>query len=272
MSFLEFPFMRTAFLVSLLAGNTVALLGLMILMRRTAFSGLAVSQLAALGGVVGILLGHHSSFGTAVVLVLMGLAILSRLARGRVVPQEAWVAALYVAGASLAVLILAKAPMGEAHTLNVFFGNVLTLGNLEIIESAILLAVTVPVMGIWMNRWIWISFDPQSAEVAGIKLGRWNFFFYALFAVAMTFAIHFFGVLLAFAYLVLPATAALLFTRRVKTLLLAVPVITTLGILTGFEISFRYDWPTGPFLSAVFTVIVAAAGLFRTYASSKSTA
>lgn len=263
MNFLDYPFMRTALVVSLLAGNAVAMVGLFVLVRRTAFSGLAVAQLAALGGVIGILVGHHSSFGAAIVLVVAGLGLLSRLARGRVVPQEAWVAALYIGAAALAVLILAKAPMGEAHTMSVFFGNVLTLGRLEVLEAAGLFAVAIPALTLWRARWMWLSFDAPSAEVAGVRLGRWNLFFYALFAVAMTFAIHFFGVLLAFAYLVLPATSALLVAGGTRSLFIAVPSITTAATLLGFAMSFRFDWPTGPFISALLALVVALSALIR---------
>ena len=269
MTFLDYPFMRLALAGSLLAGNAVALLGLFVLLRRTAFSGLAAAQMAALGGVIGIFLGHHSSFAAAVVLVAAALALLSRLARGRVVPAEAWVAGLYVAGAAVAVLILAKAPFGEAHTLNIFFGNVLTIGTMEVVEAGVLLAVTLPVILLWRHRWIWLSFDPQSAEVAGVRLGQWNLLFYALFAVAITFAIHFFGVLLAFAYLVLPATAALLLARGTRSLFLLVPALTTAATIAGFAISFRFDWPTGPFLSALLAALAAIAAAVRAFTGSR---
>ena len=170
MDMLSLPFMRTALAASLLAGNAVAILGTFVLMRRVSFSGLAVSQLAALGGVVGVLLQMHNTFLTALGLVFIGLAALSRLERLRGVPPEAWVAALYVLGASAAVLMLSKAPMGEAETMNVFFGNVLTLGRLEIVEAALLLAVILPLFALFFHKWVWMSFDPQSAEVSGCLL------------------------------------------------------------------------------------------------------
>ena len=67
------PFMQTALAASLLCGTALALLGVFILVRRVAFSGLAVSQLAALGTVAGVsVLALH---GGAAGLALLNLAV-----------------------------------------------------------------------------------------------------------------------------------------------------------------------------------------------------
>jgi zinc transport system permease protein len=263
MSFLNLPFMRTAFLVSVLAGNALGMIGLFVLLRRIAFAGLAATQLAALGAVVGVLLGHFGSFGFAVLLVGVGLVFISKTTRIRRVPPEAWVACLYVLGASLAVLILSKAPRGESETMTVFFGNVLSLGPTEVIEAAVVAFLVFTPLLIWTHRLIWMSFDPMAVDVAGFSLGRWTFLFFAVFTYVMTVTIHLFGVLLAFAYLILPAVGALLLTRRVRSLLIVIPAATTAIITTGFELSFRWDFPTGPFIAAVLAGFVLVAGLFR---------
>lgn len=252
------PFMQTALAASLLSGTALALLGVFITARRVAFSGLAVSQLAALGTVVGVsvLSLHAGAEALALTFVGIGMWLLSRFSRTKTVPQESWVACLYVLGAGLSVMILSKAPRGESETLGIFFGNVLSLSRMEVWESLAMLLAVGLVLWLWFHRWIWISFDPVSAEVSGIRIDRWNFLFYALFAVGMTLAIHIFGVLLAFAYLLLPATAGLLMARRMKTLFLIVLLMTWVSTVVGFYASFKWDFPTGPFVAVLMTAIV----------------
>ena len=255
------PFMRTALAASVLTGTALSLLGIFLTARRVAFSGLAVSQLAALGTVVGISLldFHRGGGGLALVFVGLGMYLLSRLSKTRTAPSEAWVAALYVLGAGAAVLVLAKAPRGESETLGVFFGNVLSLTPTEVGESLALALSVIVLTSVWFRRWLWIFFDPVSAEVSGIAVERWNFLFYALFAVAMTLAIHIVGVLLGFAYLILPATAGFVLVRRVRSLFFFVPVLTALVTVLGFAGSFRFDLPTGPFVAVLLvgTVLLA---------------
>ncbi len=255
------PFMRIALAAGLLAGTSLALLGVFMTVRRVAFSGLAVSQLAALGTVVGVSLLdiHLGAEALALVFVGLGMVLLSRLSKTRRAPQESWVACLYVLGAGLSVLALSKAPRGESETLGIFFGNVLSLRPAEVWESLAMLAATGLALWVWFRRWIWISFDPVSAEVAGIQVEGWNFLFYSLFAAAMTLGIHIFGVLLAFAYLVLPATAGLLLARRLKALFGVVVLVTAAATVAGFALSFSLDFPTGPFIASLLAAMALAA-------------
>jgi zinc/manganese transport system permease protein len=261
------PFMRIALAAGLCSGTALALLGVFLTTRRVAFSGLAVSQLAALGTVAGVALlsqTHWAAEGLALAAVGLGMLLLSRLSKSQRAPAESWVACLYVLGAGAAVLILSKAPRGESETLGLFFGNILALGPAEAWESLALLAVTVLVLGVWRHRWLWISFDPVSAEVSGVRVERWNFLFYGLFALAMTLSIHVVGVLLAFAYLVLPATAGLLLTRRMKALFPAVVLLTAGVTAAGFALSYAMDFPTGPFVACLLAAAALTARLVRT--------
>ena len=259
------PFMRTALAASVFTGTSLSLLGAFMTSRRVAFSGLAVSQLAALGTVVGVsLLPFHAGGGAlALAFVGLGMFLLSRLSRTRTAPSEAWVACLYVLGAGAAVLILSKAPRGESDTLGVFFGNVLSLTTTEVGESLAMAAGVVLVLGVWLRRWVWIFVDSVSAE-SGIAVERWNFLFYALFAVAMTMAIHIVGVLLAFAYLILPAAAGFAAMRRMRDLFLFIPLLAAGITVAGFYASFRMDFPTGPFVA----VLLASAALLAKLAAS----
>ncbi len=263
------PFMQIALAASLLAGLSLAWIGLFILVKRISFSGLAVSQLAALGTVVGTVLGlHYGDIWIALAFVGMGIYLLSRISKNSGVPQELFVASLYILGAGLAVLILSKAPQGEADTLSVFFGNLLALGVAEIWEAFFIFILTVLILWGWFYRWIWIAFDPTSVEVAKFKVDLWNFLFYALFALSMTVSIHIFGVLLAFSYLLLPAGIGLLCIRKFKYLFIFIPLLTALTTLLGFYFSFRLDLPTGPFLASLFAATLLVCGIYRTPKSS----
>lgn len=263
MSFLELPFMRMALVAGLLAGTALSVLGIFSVTRRVAFSGLAASQLAALGGVLGALWGFH--VGAGVIsggAVVSGLLALAWLSRSRRTSPDSWVAAVYVLGAAAAVLVLSKSPRGESETLGVFFGNILSIGPLEVVEAALVCAGTLAGTALWFRRWLWLSFDPVGAEVAGVRIGLWNGLFYALYAASLTLAIHVFGVLLSFAYLILPATAGLLVARRPRALVLFCAGMAVVSTVTGFALSYRWDLPTGPFVAALLAVGAVGARLY----------
>lgn len=258
MTFWTLPFMRYAAEVGLLAGSALAVIGIFTATRSVSFAGLAASQLAALGTVVGLVLGFHlGATALALAFVLAGMLALAELGRSRRTSPDSWVAVFYILGSGMAVLILSKSPRGEAETMGLFFGNILGLGVFEVWEARALAVATLAAMALWVRRWIWLAVDPAAAELSGLKVARWNLLFQTLFAAAITLAIHLFGVLLSFAYLVLPATAALLVARRVNALFIWVVAISALGTLLGFELSYRWDFPTGPFVAtllALFTL------------------
>lgn len=260
--------MQFALAASLMAGIAIALIGVFILIKRVSFSGLSVSQLAALGTVIGVSLGlHYSEVVLALICVGVGMFFASQISKTGRTPEEAGVACLYILGAGLSVLILSKAARGESDTMSVFFGNVLALTKPEVWESFAILLLTILILWLWFYRWIWIAFDPLSAEVSKIKVHRWNFIFFSLFALAMTVCIHIFGVLLAFTYLLLPATIGLLTVRSLKALFIFIPILTMLVTVLGFYLSFRLDFPTGPFIASLMAGLVLAAGIYRRWIS-----
>ena len=256
--------MQIALAASLMAGLAMSWIGVFILVKRISFSGLSVSQLAALGTVIGVSLGlHYVNFGLALACVGVGMFLASQMAKTGRTPEEAGVACLYILGAGLSILILSKAPRGESDTLNIFFGNVLSLQIGEVLESLAILVLTTLILGIWFYRWVWIAFDPLGAEVAKIKVRNWNFVFFSLFALTMTVCIHIFGVLLAFSYLLLPAAVALLIGNRLKSQFIVITLLTVLATVLGFYFSFRLDFPTGPFIASSLAAAVIAAGIYR---------
>ncbi|MBI2070610.1 MAG: metal ABC transporter permease [Elusimicrobia bacterium] len=263
--FFSLPFVQTALIVSLCSGIVLSWIGTFLLARRAAFSGLSVAQLAVLGTVIGSLGSRHGGeYAAALMIVAAGLIFYSLLSSGLTnAPQDSWIASFYVLGAGLAVLILSKAPLGEARAMSLFFGNVLSLGWHEVVESIVLLAVSFIVFWAWLHRWVLLVFDPLSAEIAGLRVHYWNLLFYLLLAASMTLAIHNFGVLLAFSYLLLPASIGLLLVRSLNRLFVVVAGITAAVTTFGFYASFYLDFPTGPFVASCFAVLVLMVGCGR---------
>jgi ABC-type Mn2+/Zn2+ transport system permease subunit len=264
MSPFSLPFMWTALASGLLAGTALSLIGVFLTARRASFAGLAVSQLAALGAVAGIACGlEHGLMGASFLLAWAGMLLLPRLARRRRASEESWTACLYVLGAGLSVAVLSKTPHGEARAMTVFFGNVLALGPSEIWESAAMLAAAALFLGLWYPRWIWMSFDPASAAVSGLKTGRWDAFFFSLFAALMAAGIHVLGVLLAFAHLVLPAALGFLAARRPAAVFGIAAGSSAAATAAGLYLSFRLDVPAGPFIASLLGTAVLVAGALR---------
>jgi len=240
-------------------------LGLHVLARGVIFVDLALAQVAALGVTIAFLAGHpiqsEAAYWYALVFTLggAGLFAVSRTRRTPV-PQEAIIGIVYAVSAAAAVLVVDRAPQGGEHIRQILVGSILTITPAEVGTLALLYA---PIGALhWLVRrpLLDISFDPDGAG-ARRAVRAWDFVFYASFGVVVTSSVRLAGVLLVFAYLVVPATAAAALAGSARGRLL---VGWTLGVLVsagGLGASWTWDLPTGATVVVAFGVVIAGVGI-----------
>ena len=187
-------------------------LGLHVLARGVIFVDLALAQVAALGVTVAFLAGHpiqsEAAYWYALVFTLGGAALFAASRTQRMtVPQEAVIGIVYAVSAAAAVLVVDRAPQGGDHIRQILVGSILTVTPGEVGTLALLYAPIGLLHWLVRRPLLDISFDPEGAG-ARRAVRAWDFVFYASFGVVVTSSVRLAGVLLVFAYLVVPATAA----------------------------------------------------------------
>lgn len=240
--------------------------GLHVLARGVVFVDLSLAQVAALGLTVAIFAGHdvqsEAAYWYALAFALGG-AVLFALARGseRSIQQEAVIGIVYAVSASLGVLALDRAPQGAEHIKQLLIGSVLTVTPQEVGAVAVLY-VLIGVAHLAVRRaLIEVSFDPQRAAARGRRLFLWDVVFYGSFALVVTSSVRMAGVLLVFAYLIVPAALASLSTRHLLRRLLLAWAIGVAITAAGLYASWTWDLPTGPAIVSTFGAATALAGL-----------
>ena len=99
-----------------------------------------------------------------------------------------------------------------------------------------------------------ISFDPDGAG-ARRAVRAWDLVFYASFGVVVTSSVRLAGVLLVFAYLIVPATAAVALARSARGRLLVGWALGILVSVAGLVASWTWDLPTGATVVVTFGVL-----------------
>ena len=97
-----------------------------------------------------------------------------------------------------------------------------------------------------------ITRDPQQAIEKGWNIKFWDFIFYMSFGFVVTSSVKIAGVLLVFAFLIVPPVCAILFSDRLKTRLILGWAVGLLASLLGMAISYYGDFPTGASVVCVF--------------------
>ena len=240
--------------------------GLHVLARGVVFVDLSLAQVAALGLTVAILVGHgvqsEAAYWYALAFALGGAVVFS-LTRAceRSIQQEAVIGIVYAVSTSLAVIALDRAPQGAEHVKQLLIGSILTVTPQEVAQLAVLYAVIGAVHVAFRRPLAEVSFDPQLAAARGRRVFLWDVVFYGSFAVVVTSSVRIAGVLLVFAYLIVPAALAGLFASDLFRRLLvawALGVALTAG---GLYASWVWDLPTGPAIVSTFGAATALVGL-----------
>lgn len=108
------------------------------------------------------------------------------------------------------------------------------------------------------------SFDPNHAEVIGLRTDRLRYLLLVLLAFTVVMGIQAVGVILINALLVTPAAAATLLTDRLPRMMLLGSVIAVLSGLIGLYVSYYANVPSGAAIVLTSTLFFAVAWGVRT--------
>lgn len=244
-------------------------LGLHVIAREVIFVDLSLAQMAALGTTTGLLVGVAPGSGTAQALalafVVIGAALFAATRtreRGRV-PQEAIIGIVYVIASAAALLVADKAPRGADAIKDVLVGTILWVTWPAIAKLAAAYAVLGAILFVLRRRFETISFEESKAIGNGWSLRWWDFWFYCIFGVVITFSVPLGGVLLVFSFLVVPAVTAFLFSRKPVHLTVIAFCTGAVASALGLWVSYQSDLPTGPTIVCSYGVVLAMAALMR---------
>ena len=254
----------------LVAGLVLTLIhawfGLHVLARGVVFVDLSLAQVAALGLTVAILADHgvqsEAAYWYALAFALGG-AVLFALARGYEsnIQQEAIIGIVYAVSASLGVIALDRAPQGAEHIKQLLIGSILTVTPQEVAAlAALYFCIGVAHFAV-RRALVAVSFDPQRAAAQGRRLFVWDVVFYGSFALVVTSSVRVAGVLLVFAYLIVPAALAGLFAPGLLRRLMLAWSLGVALTAAGLYASWIWDLPTGPAIVSAFGVAMALVGL-----------
>ncbi|HEV8474884.1 MAG TPA: metal ABC transporter permease [Methylomirabilota bacterium] len=242
-----------------------AWLGLHVLARGVIFVDLALAQVAALGTTVALLAGHPSqgaaAYWYALAFTAGGAALLASL-RDRpglaraAIPQEAVIGIVYAVAAAVTVLVLERVPMGGEQVKALLVGSLLGVTA----EDVVRLAALYGALGVAC----WLCRRPLAALSFGGALRHarlWDFGFYLIFGLVVTSSVRVAGVLLVFAYLIVPAVAGAALAASPARRLAIGWTVGALASVLGIAASYRLDLPTGATVVATLGALLAAIGL-----------
>jgi zinc/manganese transport system permease protein len=255
-------FMAPSICMCIILVGICGYVGIHVIMREVIFVDIALAQIAALGVSFGFFWGLELASPSAVIIslafTLLAALLLSSTRRlSSLVPQEAFIGILYATGAAAVVLAGDRLPHGSEQVHDLMVGHLLWVTWREVLVYFVIYSILGVFYSVLHRRLIEISKLAKGGEGKRIHLVMWDFVFYALLGVLVTFAVRVAGVLLVFGFLIVPAVIGTLLGKTFLTRLGIGWVTGVLVSLIGSYLSYSLDFPTGGMV-----VVTLGVGLF----------
>jgi zinc transport system permease protein len=255
MEVLAYPFMQRALLAGLLVGMMTSLLGVLVVLRRSAFFGDAIAHASLAGVAVGVLTGWPPLLTAAglSVGISMSLHVVERRTRLVLDTVLGVILPFFLA---LGVMLLSLKPGYQPELVSFLFGSILTVSYHNLLLIA---AITLAVLAVFCclrSRLIFAAFDEEAAQLAGIRVGLVLTGYYILLALVIIASLRTVGAILVNALLIIPAATAKMLARSLVQMFVLAPLLGSASVVGGIVSSYYLDLPSGP------TIVVCAGLLF----------
>jgi zinc/manganese transport system permease protein len=255
------------FLACLLMGGLLSYMGIHVLKREVIFIDIAVAQVAAIGALAAHLLfdveedtpvSYLFSF-----LCVLGIAGFYSVTRHRIseISVEAVIGISYAITAAGALFLMGVMP-GHAHAQEMLAGALLWIMWPQVLTALAVYAVVGFAMWLFRKPLSEVSQDYAAAAARGLKVGWWDFLFYALLGAAITVAVRISGVVTVFAFLIIPATASALFATGWLPRLLLAWLTVIVASIGGLLFSYYFDFSVGPMIALCLGTLLAITAAF----------
>jgi len=253
---LSYTFMQRALIAGALIGALCAVIGVYVVLKGLSFIGAGIAH-ASLGGVaLGFLLGVNPVL-TAVVFCLLtawGIGLVSR--KGQI-KEDTAVGIFFASTMALGILLIGLMRGYNVDLFGYLFGSILAVTPQDVWVTIGLGAAVLGVVGLLL----FITFDPEMAEVTGVPAGKLYFLLLSLIAVTVVVSIKVVGIILVSALIVTPAAAAYQLTedfRRMMALSVVFGVGSTVG---GLLLSYWLNTASGATIVLLATLVFFVAAM-----------
>ena len=244
-------------------------LGLHVIKREVIFIDIAVAQVAALGAIIAHMQFHVHGDSPQALACAIGATLLMAIFFATVrrhitqLPIEATIGITYALVAAGAFFMIGKSSSGHTHIQEMLSGSLLWVDATALRQSAVAFLLAGAGFFIFRRPFQDISDNYEAAVKKGSAVILWDFLFYALCGIVITFAVRLAGVVVVFCFLIIPATLSALFADRWSMRLMIACGAGALASVAGLFFSQRFDFSAGVSVALFLGVLLVVCAIFR---------
>lgn len=241
-AFFHYGFLQRALLAGIFVAIACALLGVFLILRRDAMIGHGLAHVTFAGVALGLFLKVMPLMAALVVAMLTALGIM-KLKKLAGLYGDTAIAIFSSVGFALGLLLVTLAHSFNVDLFNYLFGEILAIEAVEVWLSIALAVVVVFIVIINYQKFMYMTFDRESAKVSGIKVDRLDMLLTSLTAVTVVLGMKIVGLLLVAALIVIPAAAGLQLASSFKQAILISSAVALISVVFGLVMAYYFDLP-----------------------------
>ena len=249
----QFPFMRDAFLISIMLSVPAALLSCFLVLKGWSLMGDAISHAVLPGVVVAYVIGIPLLIGAFIAGMICAL-LTGWIDENSRVKRDTVMGVVFSSMFGLGIVLYTKIE-SDVHLDHILFGNMLGVGpSDQWLTGTIAIVVTGLLLMFWRDLLLH-AFDEQQARALGLNVRLLHFGLLAIISLTVVAALTAVGIILAIAFLVGPGAIAFLITRRFGQMLCVSTAVAVLSSVAGIYLSFFIDSGPAPTIVLILTAL-----------------
>jgi zinc/manganese transport system permease protein len=243
----SYQFMQHAIEAGTLTAIFSGVVGYFVVLRRSAFTAHAFSEMGFAGAAGAVLYGIPPLAGFLLGSNLGGLAI--GLLGKKAMNRDTQIGIVLAFSLGLGLLFLSLYTGYATQAYSILFGEILGVSYDQVLETFVAAVIILGGVGFVYRPLLFASLDEEVAEAKGMPMVVLGVAFMVIVAVAVSFATQVTGVLLVFSLMVTPGATAQYLSRRPSRAIVASVIIALAATWLGLIFAFYTPFPVSFYIT-----------------------
>jgi zinc transport system permease protein len=259
---LHFGFLQRALAAGIFVAVACAVLGVFLVLRKDAMIGHGLSHVAFAGVALGLFLNILPMAAALAVAVAGALAVMKVKSVAGLHGDTA-IGIFSSLGLAIGILLATLAGNFSVDLLVYLFGEILAIDPLEVWLSIALAALVIAAVALNYPKLMFITFDRESARVAGVEVIKLDALLSILTAVTIVLGMKVVGILLVAALLVIPAAGGLISSGSFLRAMITASAISVFSVVSGLLAALALNIPASAAIVIISFLVFGTIASFR---------
>ena len=248
--FVNYPFVRYAFVVGLLIALCASLLGVTLVLKRFSFIGDGLSHVAFGAMAVAAVTGLTNKTVIVLPVTVLSAILLLRTGQNTKIKGDAAVAMISVGALAIGYMLMNVFPSSSnisGDVCSTLFGStsILTLRKSDVLLCIVMAVIVLLTFLLFYHKIFAVTFDESFAQASGINAKGYNLLIAVITSMIIVLAMNLVGSLLISALIIFPALSAMRLFRSFRSVIICSALISVVCAAAGIILSILFSTPVG---------------------------